>query len=79
MLGLISGSQTESSAQQRHLAKHKGVNSLFVGAYALLDGWATAEGAYRSYQVGADNWVMAALPPTTLIKEQMPVINLLSH
>jgi hypothetical protein len=34
---------------------------LLVGAYALLDGWATAEGAYRSYQVGADNWVYGSV------------------
>lgn len=39
------------------LQNSRGVNALLVGAYALLDGWATPEGAYRSYQVGADNWV----------------------
>ncbi|WP_159469700.1 RagB/SusD family nutrient uptake outer membrane protein [Dyadobacter sp. 3J3] len=38
-----------------------GVNALLVGAYALLDGWATAEGAYRSYNVGADNWVYGSV------------------
>jgi hypothetical protein len=43
------------------LQNSKGVNSLLVGAYALLDGWATAEGAYRSYQVGADNWVYGSV------------------
>ena len=43
------------------LQSNKGVNSLLVGAYALLDGWATAEGAYRSYQVGADNWVYGSV------------------
>lgn len=43
------------------LQNNKGVNSLLVGAYALLDGWATAEGAYRSYQVGADNWVYGSV------------------
>ncbi|MBL0741140.1 RagB/SusD family nutrient uptake outer membrane protein [Chryseolinea lacunae] len=39
----------------------KGVSSLLTGAYAMLDGWATAEGAYRSYQVGADNWVYGSV------------------
>jgi hypothetical protein len=38
-----------------------GVNALLIGAYALLDGWATAEGAYRSYNVGADNWVFGSV------------------
>jgi starch-binding outer membrane protein, SusD/RagB family len=38
-----------------------GVNALLTGAYALLDGWATAEGAYRSYNVGADNWVYGSV------------------
>ncbi|WP_080240554.1 RagB/SusD family nutrient uptake outer membrane protein [Spirosoma rigui] len=38
-----------------------GVNSLLIGAYALLDGWATPEGAYRSYQAGADNWVYGSV------------------
>ncbi len=60
-----------------------GVNSLLIGAYALLDGWATPEGAYRSYQVGADNWVYGSVasddaykgtdsgdqPPVTLIEQ----------
>ena len=43
------------------LQNNRGVNSLLVGAYALLDGWATPEGAYRSYQVGADNWVYGSV------------------
>ena len=43
------------------LQNAKGVNSLLIGAYALLDGWATPEGAYRSYQVGADNWVFGSV------------------
>lgn len=43
------------------LQNTRGVNSLLVGAYALLDGWATPEGAYRSYQVGADNWVYGSV------------------
>lgn len=43
------------------LENGKGVNALLIGAYALLDGWATPEGAYRSYQVGADNWVFGSV------------------
>lgn len=43
------------------LQNKTGVNALLIGAYALLDGWATAEGAYRSYQVGADNWVYGSV------------------
>lgn len=43
------------------LQNGKGVNALLIGAYALLDGWATPEGAYRSYQVGADNWVFGSV------------------
>lgn len=43
------------------LQNKTGVNSLLIGAYSLLDGWATAEGAYRSYQVGADNWVYGSV------------------
>jgi starch-binding outer membrane protein, SusD/RagB family len=43
------------------LENAKGVNALLVGAYSLLDGWATSGGAYRSYQVGADNWVYGSV------------------
>src|SRR5688572_20951054 len=43
------------------LQNAKGVNALLVGAYSLLDGWATPGGAYRSYQVGADNWVYGSV------------------
>jgi hypothetical protein len=43
------------------LRSYSGANSLLTAAYALLDGWATAEGAYRSYQVGADNWVYGSV------------------
>ncbi len=38
-----------------------GINSLLIGAYALLDGWSTNEGAYRSYQASADNWVYGSV------------------
>ncbi|MDO1446035.1 RagB/SusD family nutrient uptake outer membrane protein [Rhodocytophaga aerolata] len=43
------------------LQNSKGVTALLVGAYSLLDGWATAEGAYRSYQSSADNWVYGSV------------------
>ena len=43
------------------LQNKAGVNSLLIGAYSLLDGWATPEGAYRSYNVGADNWVYGSV------------------
>jgi len=43
------------------LQNTKGVSALLTGAYSMLDGWATAEGAYRSYQVGADNWVYGSV------------------
>ena len=51
----------KAALSKASLQNSKGVNSLLVGAYALLDGWATAEGAYRSYQVGADNWVYGSV------------------
>lgn len=51
----------KASLSSAALQNSKGVNALLVGAYALLDGWATAEGAYRSYQVGADNWVYGSV------------------
>jgi hypothetical protein len=43
------------------LQNKAGVNSLLIGAYSLLDGWATPEGAYRSYQSSADNWVFGSV------------------
>ena len=43
------------------LQNKAGVNALLIGAYGLLDGWATPKGAYRSYQVGADNWVYGSV------------------
>ncbi|MEJ7644951.1 MAG: RagB/SusD family nutrient uptake outer membrane protein [Chryseolinea sp.] len=53
--------QPHAALSSATLQNAKGVNSLLVGAYALLDGWATAEGAYRSYQSGADNWVYGSV------------------
>ncbi|MBT1711498.1 RagB/SusD family nutrient uptake outer membrane protein [Fulvivirgaceae bacterium PWU5] len=43
------------------LRSYSVANSLLTAAYSLLDGWATTEGAYRSYQVGADNWVYGSV------------------
>ncbi len=43
------------------LQNKAGINALLIGAYSLLDGWATPEGAYRTYQVGADNWVYGSV------------------
>jgi hypothetical protein len=43
------------------LLSYSGANALLTAAYSMLDGWATAEGAYRSYQVGADNWVYGSV------------------
>jgi hypothetical protein len=51
----------KASLSNAALQNARGVNALLVGAYAMLDGWATAEGAYRSYQVGADNWVYGSV------------------
>lgn len=66
------------------LQNNKGVNSLLTGAYALLDGWATAEGAYRSYQVGADNWVYGSVASDdaykgTIAGDQPPISLIEQH
>src|SRR5687768_15168080 len=66
------------------LQNKNGVNSLLVGAYSLLDGWATAEGAYRSYQVGADNWVFGSVASDdaykgTIAGDQPPVSLIEQH
>lgn len=66
------------------LQNNKGVNALLVGAYSLLDGWATAEGAYRSYQVGADNWVFGSVASDdaykgTVAGDQPPISLIESH
>lgn len=55
------------------LQNGKGVNALLIGAYSLLDGWATAEGAYRSYQVGADNWVYGSVVTSRVLSDQRSV------
>src|SRR5688500_14480067 len=66
------------------LQNAKGVNALLIGAYALLDGWATAEGAYRSYQVGADNWVYGSVASDdaykgTIAGDQPPISLIEQH
>jgi starch-binding outer membrane protein, SusD/RagB family len=66
------------------LENAKGVNALLTGAYALLDGWATAEGAYRSYQVGADNWVYGSVASDdaykgTIAGDQPPISLIEQH
>ncbi|HZY79061.1 MAG TPA: RagB/SusD family nutrient uptake outer membrane protein [Cyclobacteriaceae bacterium] len=66
------------------LQNGKGVNSLLVAAYSLLDGWATAEGAYRSYQVGADNWVYGSVASDdaykgTIAGDQPPISLIEQH
>lgn len=53
--------QPKAALSSAALQNKAGVNALLIGAYALLDGWATPEGAYRSYQVGADNWVYGSV------------------
>jgi hypothetical protein len=66
------------------LQNGKGVNSLLVAAYSLLDGWATNEGAYRSYQVGADNWVYGSVASDdaykgTIAGDQPPISLIEQH
>lgn len=53
--------QPKAALSSTTLQNKTGVTALLTGAYALLDGWATAEGAYRSYNVGADNWVYGSV------------------
>ena len=66
------------------LQNKAGVNALLVGAYSLLDGWATPEGAYRSYQVGADNWVYGSVASDdaykgTIAGDQPPISLIEQH
>ncbi|HMJ67672.1 MAG TPA: RagB/SusD family nutrient uptake outer membrane protein [Cyclobacteriaceae bacterium] len=66
------------------LQNSKGVTSLLVAAYSLLDGWATGEGAYRSYQVGADNWVYGSVASDdaykgTIAGDQPPISLIEQH
>ncbi|CCH01572.1 RagB/SusD domain protein [Fibrella aestuarina BUZ 2] len=66
------------------LQNKAGVNALLIGAYSLLDGWATPEGAYRSYQVGADNWVYGSVASDdaykgTIAGDQPPISLIEQH
>ncbi len=66
------------------LQNSKGVSSLLTAAYSLLDGWATAEGAYRSYQGGADNWVYGSVASDdaykgTIAGDQPPISLIEQH
>jgi hypothetical protein len=74
----------KAALSNTNLQNAKGVNALLVGAYALLDGWATAEGAYRSYQVGADNWVYGSVASDdaykgTIAGDQPPISLIEQH
>jgi len=51
----------KAALERPALSNAKGANALLIAAYSMLDGWATAEGAYRSYMVGADNWVYGSV------------------
>ncbi|MFD1140507.1 RagB/SusD family nutrient uptake outer membrane protein [Larkinella insperata] len=53
--------QPKAALSNTALQNKAGINALLIGAYSLLDGWATAEGAYRSYQSSGDNWVFGSV------------------
>ncbi|GAB3937238.1 RagB/SusD family nutrient uptake outer membrane protein [Larkinella terrae] len=53
--------QPKAALSNTVLQNKAGINALLIGAYSLLDGWATAEGAYRSYQSSGDNWVYGSV------------------
>jgi hypothetical protein len=53
--------QPKAALANNVLQNKAGINALLIGAYSLLDGWATAEGAYRSYQSSGDNWVYGSV------------------
>jgi hypothetical protein len=74
----------KASLKLEALTNSKGINSMLIAAYALLDGWATAEGAYRSYQVGADNWVYGSVASDdaykgTIAGDQPPISLIEQH
>jgi starch-binding outer membrane protein, SusD/RagB family len=91
LIGLVFGCSDEfldvkpkAALSNAALQNAKGVNSLLIGAYALLDGWATPEGAYRSYQVGADNWVYGSVASDdaykgTIAGDQPPISLIEQH
>jgi hypothetical protein len=66
------------------LQNARGVNALLISAYSMLDGWATPEGAYRSYQIGADNWVYGSVASDdaykgTIAGDQPPISLIEQH
>lgn len=74
----------KAALERPALASGRGVQALLIGAYSLLDGWATAEGAYRSYQVGADNWVYGSVASDdaykgTIAGDQPPISLIEQH
>jgi hypothetical protein len=74
----------KASLSAETLYNKAGVNALLVGAYSLLDGWATPEGAYRSYQAGADNWVYGSVASDdaykgTIAGDQPPISLIEQH
>lgn len=76
--------QPKAALSGSALQNSKGINSLLIGAYSLLDGWATPEGAYRSYQVGADNWVYGSVASDdaykgTIAGDQPPISLIEQH
>ncbi|MDB5261589.1 MAG: RagB/SusD family nutrient uptake outer membrane protein, partial [Adhaeribacter sp.] len=76
--------QPKAALSGSTLQNSKGINSLLVGAYSLLDGWATAEGAYRSYQASADNWVYGSVASDdaykgTIAGDQPPISLIEQH
>jgi hypothetical protein len=74
----------KASLSAETLYNKAGVNALLVGAYSLLDGWATAEGAYRSYQSAPDNWVFGSVASDdaykgTIAGDQPPISLIEQH
>lgn len=76
--------QPKAALSRDALSNAKGANALLVAAYSMLDGWATAEGAYRSYMVGADNWVYGSVASDdaykgTIAGDQPPISLIEQH
>jgi hypothetical protein len=74
----------KASLSANTLQNKAGVNALLVGAYSLLDGWATPEGAYRTYQSAADNWVYGSVASDdaykgTIAGDQPPISLIEQH
>ena len=74
----------KAALERPALSNAKGANALLIAAYSMLDGWATAEGAYRSYMVGADNWVYGSVASDdaykgTIAGDQPPISLIEQH